>query len=61
MTLNDLKKYISTKIVPCRSPKIYFNGLQMQREYHTLAEYGVKDHSALYINTENISGKCTVN
>lgn len=55
MTLNELKEYISAHIVPCRNPKIYFNGLLMQKD-QTLAEYGIKERSSLYINTENITG-----
>lgn len=56
MTLKELKEHISAHIVPSRNPKIYFNGLLMQKD-QTLAEYGIKERSSLYINTENITGK----
>lgn len=55
MTLKELKEYVSAHIVLCRNPKIYFNGLLMQKD-QTLAEYGIKERSSLYINTENITG-----
>lgn len=57
MTLNEFKSFISKSVAPCRNPKIYFNGLLMQNHEQTLTNYGIKDRSSLYINTENIVGE----
>lgn len=57
MTLNEFKSFISKRVAPCKNPKIYFNGLLMQNNEQTLSNYGIKDRSSLYINTENIVGE----
>lgn len=61
MTLNEFKYFISRHVLaPCRNPKIYFNGLLMHKEDDTLAMYGIKNRSSLYINTENVVGMCSM-
>lgn len=56
MLLYDLRKRISKEIVLTKNVKIYFNGLLIQRDDLTLNEYGMKDGSCLYVNTENVTG-----
>lgn len=56
MTFEEFKLFVTTYIVQCRNPKIYFHGMLMQKD-QTLIEYGINEGSALYINTENVTGK----
>lgn len=58
MTLNEFEKIVSKNMAPSRCPKIYFNGLLLRDGHLRLISYGVKDRSSLYINTENVVGRC---
>lgn len=57
-TLDEFKTYIFDKLMPCKNPKIYFNGLLLKDGAQSLAKYGVTNQSSLYINTEKIAGGC---
>ncbi|XP_031627037.1 uncharacterized protein LOC116343233 [Contarinia nasturtii] len=54
MTLDEFKTYIFDKLMACKNPKIYFNGLLLKNGEQKLAQYGVTNQSSLYINTENV-------
>lgn len=60
LTLDEFKIYVFEKIIPCRSPKIYFNGLLMRCGEQSLAKYGIVNQSSLYVNTENVVGECQI-
>lgn len=58
ITLNKFKSHITKTIAPqAQCMKIYFNGLQLQYDDHTLANYGILDRSTVYVNTENVIGE----
>lgn len=59
MLLYDLRKRIFKEFVLSKNVKIYFNGLLIQRDDLTLDEYGMKEGSCLYVNTENVTGNLT--
>lgn len=56
MTLSQLKNKIVLEVIPSVEQRLYFNGLLMDKE-KTLKEYGVKERSSIYLNTEDIKGK----
>lgn len=56
MLLYDLRERICKEVVLNKNVKIYFNGLLIQRDDFTLGEYGMKEGSCLYVNTENVIG-----
>ena len=59
MLRSDLKRRVFKEFqIPVHEQKIYFNGLIMVKE-QTLAEYGIRANSSLYLNTETLKGKST--
>lgn len=56
MLLSQLKNKIALELMPSMEQRIYFNGLLMDKE-KTLKEYGIKEKSSIYLNTEDVKGK----
>lgn len=57
ITLKRFKCHITKLASPCERPKIYFNGLQLQTDDQTLANYGISGGSSIYVNTERVIGE----
>lgn len=55
MLLSQLKNKIAADLLPSIEQRIYFNGLLMDKE-QTLREYGIKEKSSIYLNTEDVKG-----
>lgn len=56
MLLSQLKNKIAQELMPSMEQRIYFNGLLMDKE-KTLKEYGIKEKSSIYLNTEDVKGE----
>lgn len=56
MLLSQLKDKIAQEMLPSIEQRIYFNGMLMDKE-QTLREYGIKEKSSIYLNTEDVKGE----